>query len=158
MTRRQDLKEKWLVFAELRLKKLEEIRELLSISFNADADEILRIMKWWRETGDGSIPAKLKSHADRRWSISHTGSGRMWLKAQVVERGPPSQRRSRPGANIVPPPYTRLGHRCSFIRELPAGNADVPRNQRQRTCLRQASDPEISRSLFGLLLHSQKAF
>jgi hypothetical protein len=65
MTRRQDLKEKWLVFAELRLKKLEEIRELLSISFNADADEILRIMKWWRETGDGSIPAKLKSHADR---------------------------------------------------------------------------------------------
>jgi hypothetical protein len=65
MTRRQDLKEEWLVVAELRLKKLEEIRELLSISFNADADEILRIMKWWRETGDGSIPAKLKSHADR---------------------------------------------------------------------------------------------
>ena len=48
------------------------------------------------------------------------------------------------------PPYTRLGNRCSFIRELPAGNADA--------CLRQASDPEISRSLFGLLLHSQKAF
>jgi hypothetical protein len=22
-------------------------------------------MKWWRETGDGSIPAKLKNHADR---------------------------------------------------------------------------------------------
>jgi len=65
MTRRQDLKEEWLVVAELRLKKLEEIRELLSISFNPDADEILRIMKWWRETGDGSIPAKLKSHADR---------------------------------------------------------------------------------------------
>jgi hypothetical protein len=65
MTRRQDLEEEWLVVAELRSKKTEEIRELLSISPNADAEEVLRIMKWWRETGDGSIPAKLKSHADR---------------------------------------------------------------------------------------------
>jgi hypothetical protein len=65
MTRRQDLKEEWLVVAELRAKKVGEIRELLSLSLNVDADEVLKIMKWWRETGDGSIPAKLKSHADR---------------------------------------------------------------------------------------------
>jgi hypothetical protein len=65
MTRRQDLKEEWLIVAELRLRKTEEIRELLSISPNADAEEVLTITKWWRETGEGSIPAKLKSHADR---------------------------------------------------------------------------------------------
>jgi|ERR1043166_3030382 len=65
MTRRQHLKEEWLTVAELRWRKTEEIRELLSISVNADADEVLTIINWWRETGDGSIPAKLKSHADR---------------------------------------------------------------------------------------------
>jgi hypothetical protein len=46
MTRRQDLKEEWLVVAELRLRKTEEIRELLSISPNADAEEVLTITKW----------------------------------------------------------------------------------------------------------------
>jgi hypothetical protein len=65
MTRRQDLKREWLVVAELRLEKLEEIRELLSISPDADADEAVRIMKWWRETGNVFIPTELKSHADR---------------------------------------------------------------------------------------------
>ena len=66
MTMRQDLKEEWLIVAELRSKKAEEIRELLSISANADLEEVLRIIKWWRETGDGNTtPAKLKSHADR---------------------------------------------------------------------------------------------
>jgi hypothetical protein len=72
MTRRQDLKEEWLTVAELRLRKTEEIRELLSISRNADAEEVLTIIKWWRETGDGSIPAKLKSHADRLVREFHT--------------------------------------------------------------------------------------
>jgi len=55
MTRRQDLKEEWLVVAELRAQKLGEIRELLSISLNVEPQEALRIMKWWRATGDGSI-------------------------------------------------------------------------------------------------------
>jgi len=47
--------------AKLRLKKLEEIRELLSISPKADVDEVLRILKWWRETGKVSIPKKQKT-------------------------------------------------------------------------------------------------
>jgi hypothetical protein len=63
MTRRQDLKKEWLLVAELRLEKLEEIKELLSITPDADADEAVRIMNWWRETGD--IPTELKSHGDR---------------------------------------------------------------------------------------------
>jgi len=59
----QDLETEWLVVAELRSQKLEEITELLSIS--PDADEVLGITEWWRETGNASIPVKLKSHADR---------------------------------------------------------------------------------------------
>jgi hypothetical protein len=65
MTKRQDLKKEWLVVAELRLERLEEIRELLSISPDADADEAVRIMKWWRETSDVPISAKLKRQGDR---------------------------------------------------------------------------------------------
>jgi hypothetical protein len=49
----QDLEAEWLVVAEL------------PISPDADADEVLTITKWWRETGDVSIPAKLKNYADR---------------------------------------------------------------------------------------------
>jgi len=72
MTRRQDLKRGWLVVTELRLDKLEEIRELLSISPDADADEAVGIMKWWRETGDVSVPAELKNHGDRLLREFHT--------------------------------------------------------------------------------------
>ena len=72
MTRRQDLKRGWLVVTELRLDKLEEIRELLSISPDANADEAVRIMKWWRETGDVSVPAELKNHGDRLLREFHT--------------------------------------------------------------------------------------
>ena len=61
----QDLEAEWRVVTELRSQKLEEITELLSISPDADANEVLRITKWWRETGDISIPGKLKNYADR---------------------------------------------------------------------------------------------
>jgi hypothetical protein len=61
----QDLETEWLVVAELRSQKLKEITELLSIWPDADADEVLGITKWWRETGDISVPAKLKNYADR---------------------------------------------------------------------------------------------
>jgi hypothetical protein len=59
----QDLESELLVVAGLRSQKLEEITELLSISPDADADEAVRIMKWWQETGAASTPAK--KHADR---------------------------------------------------------------------------------------------
>src|SRR5262249_7231509 len=65
MTKCQYLKEEWLAVAKLRLKQLEEIRELLAISPKADVDEVLRILKWWRETGKVSIPKKTKTSAHR---------------------------------------------------------------------------------------------
>jgi hypothetical protein len=65
MTKREDLRKEWLAVAELRLMKVEEIRELLSISPAASVEEVLRIMRCWQDNGDGSIPAKLKSQAHR---------------------------------------------------------------------------------------------
>ena len=65
MTKHEDLRKEFLAIAELRLIKVEEIRELLSISPAASVEEVLRIMKCWQDNGDGSIPAKLKSQAHR---------------------------------------------------------------------------------------------
>ena len=65
MTKREDLRKEWLAVAELRLMKVEEIRELLSISPAASVEEVLRIIKWWQDNDDGSIPAKPKSQAHR---------------------------------------------------------------------------------------------
>ena len=49
------------------MKKLDEIRELLSIPRNADYSEILSIAKWWRETGSAepSVPAELTTEVNR---------------------------------------------------------------------------------------------
>jgi hypothetical protein len=57
VTKREDLK-KLTEVLELRLKKLREIRELLSISPDTDDKDVPGIMKWWRETaaGEASIP------------------------------------------------------------------------------------------------------
>ena len=66
MTKREDLK-KLVRIAELRSKKADEIRWLLSISPDANDQEVLRIMKWWRKTGAGeaSVPVELKTKVDR---------------------------------------------------------------------------------------------
>ena len=71
MTKREDLRKEWLAVAELRLIKVEEIRELLSISPTASVEEVLRIMKWWHDNGDRAIPAKLKSQAHRLLNEIH---------------------------------------------------------------------------------------
>ena len=55
MTKHEDLRKEFLAIAELRLMKVEEIRELLSISPAASVVEVLRIMKCWQDSGDGSL-------------------------------------------------------------------------------------------------------
>ena len=72
MTKREDLRKEWLAVAELRLMKVEEIRELLSISPAASVEEVLRIMKCWQDSGDGSTPAELRSQAHRLLSEIHS--------------------------------------------------------------------------------------
>jgi hypothetical protein len=66
MTRREDLR-KLSEVTDLRLKKLDEIREFLSISPDADDQDVLGVVKWWQKTacGDPSVPAELKTKADR---------------------------------------------------------------------------------------------
>ena len=71
MTKREDLRKEWLAVAELRLIKVEEIRELLSISPAASVEEVLRIMKCWQDSGDGSTPAELRSQAHRLLNEIH---------------------------------------------------------------------------------------
>src|SRR5262249_23802460 len=65
MTKYEDLRKEFLALAELRLMKVEEIRELLSISPVASVEEVLRIMKCWQDNGDGATSAKLRSQAHR---------------------------------------------------------------------------------------------
>jgi hypothetical protein len=72
MTKHEDLREEWLAMAELRLMKVEEIRDLLSISSAASVEEVLRITKWWQDNLDGSIPTKPKSQAHRLLSEIHS--------------------------------------------------------------------------------------
>jgi hypothetical protein len=71
MTKREDLRKEFLAVAELRLVKVEEIRELLSISPVASVEDVLRIMKCWQDRGDGSIPAESRSQAHRLLSEIH---------------------------------------------------------------------------------------
>jgi hypothetical protein len=72
MTKHEDLREEWLAMAELRLMKVEEIRDLLSISSATSVEEVLRITKWWQDNLDGSIPTKPKSQAHRLLSEIHS--------------------------------------------------------------------------------------
>jgi hypothetical protein len=72
MTKHEDLREEWLAMAELRLMKVEEIRDLLSISSAASVEEVLRITKWWQDNLDGSIPTKPKSQPHRLLSEIHS--------------------------------------------------------------------------------------
>jgi len=66
MTRREILR-KFNEVAKLRLKKLDEIRDFLSISPDADDQDVLGLMKWWQKTAanEPSVPAELKTEADR---------------------------------------------------------------------------------------------
>jgi hypothetical protein len=66
MTRREDLR-KLNGVMDLRSKKLDEIRKFLSISPDANDQDVLGMMKWWQETAaeEPSVPIELKTKADR---------------------------------------------------------------------------------------------
>jgi len=66
MTRRENLR-KLNEVAELRAKKIDEIREFLSIAPDADDNDVLGIMRWWQKTaaGEPSVPPELRTRANR---------------------------------------------------------------------------------------------
>ena len=72
MTRREDLR-KLNGVMDLRSKKLDEIRKFLSISPDANDQDVLGMMKWWQETAadEPSVPIKLKTEVDRLFREFH---------------------------------------------------------------------------------------
>jgi hypothetical protein len=66
MTRREDLR-KLNGVMDLRSKKLDEIRKFLSISPDADDQDVLGMMKWWQETAaeEPAVRIELRTKADR---------------------------------------------------------------------------------------------
>jgi hypothetical protein len=65
VTKRQDLKKKYATAAELRTKKVDEIRELLAISSDPGDEQAVKFIAQWRETGRVSVPAQLKTKVQR---------------------------------------------------------------------------------------------
>jgi len=84
MTNRENLKRLNEV-AELRSKKLDEIREFLSISPEADARDVLVIMKWWRQTAanEPSVSPELKTKAER---LSREFHGISDASGEIIDR------------------------------------------------------------------------
>jgi hypothetical protein len=71
---RQDLKKKYATAAELRAKKVDEIRELLATPPDPSDEEAVKFIARWRETGQVSVPAQLKTKAQRllrEWQSVH---------------------------------------------------------------------------------------
>jgi hypothetical protein len=94
MTRREDLK-KLNEVMDLRSKKLDEIRKFLSISPDADDQDVLWMMKWWQETAadEPSVPIELKTKADRLFREFHDINN---ANQQILDRVEGSGTRDRP--------------------------------------------------------------
>jgi hypothetical protein len=74
VTKRQDLKKRYTAAAKLRTKKVDEIRELLGIPPDPGDEEAVEFIGQWRETGRVSVPAQLKTKAQRllrEWHSIH---------------------------------------------------------------------------------------
>lgn len=74
VTKRQDLERKYAAAAELRTKKVDEIRELLAIPPDPDDEQAVEFIARWRETGEVSVPAQLLTKAQRllrEWHSIH---------------------------------------------------------------------------------------
>ena len=54
---------KYSAATKLRAKKVDEIRELLAMPPDPSDEEAVKFIAWWRETGQVSVPAQLKTKA-----------------------------------------------------------------------------------------------
>lgn len=74
MTKLEDLKKKYAAAAELRMKKVDEIRELLAIPPDPRDERAVEFIAHWLETGQVSVPIELKTEAQRllrEWQSIH---------------------------------------------------------------------------------------
>jgi len=93
MTSAKDLR-KLSEMVELRLQKLDEIREFLSISPDTNDQDVLEIVKWWQKTSSGepSVPAKLKTKVDSLFCEFHSIND---ASLEIVDKLEALGRRSR---------------------------------------------------------------
>jgi hypothetical protein len=74
VTKREELKKKYAAAAELRTNKVVEISELLAIPPDPRDEQAVTFIAQWRETGRVSVPAQLKTKAERllrEWRSIH---------------------------------------------------------------------------------------
>jgi hypothetical protein len=74
VTKREDLEKKYAAAAELRTRKVDEIREMLAIPPSPADEEAVRFIAQWRETGQVFVAAELKTKAQqllREWHSIH---------------------------------------------------------------------------------------
>jgi hypothetical protein len=74
VTKRQELERKYAAAAELRIRKVDEIRELLAIPPHPGDEETVKFIARWRDTGEISVPAQLSTKAQRllrEWHSIH---------------------------------------------------------------------------------------
>jgi hypothetical protein len=74
VTKREELKKKYAAAAELRTNKVGEIRELLATPPDPRDEQAVKFIAQWRETGRVSVPAQLKTKAERllrEWHSIH---------------------------------------------------------------------------------------
>jgi hypothetical protein len=65
VTKREDLEKKYIAAAELRIKKVDEIRELLAIPPDPADEEAVKFIVHWLETGQVPVATELKTKAQR---------------------------------------------------------------------------------------------
>jgi hypothetical protein len=74
VTEQEDLKKRYAAAAELRSKKVDEIRELLAIPPGPGDQEAVKLIAGWRETGQVCVPAEQKTKTQRllrEWQCIH---------------------------------------------------------------------------------------
>jgi len=74
VTKLKDLKKKYAAAAELRMQKVDEIRELLAIPPDPRDEQAVEFIAHWLETGQVSVPLELKTEAQRllrEWQSIH---------------------------------------------------------------------------------------
>jgi hypothetical protein len=106
VTERQDLKRKYAVAAELRTKKVGEIRKLLAIPPDPRDEDAVEFIARWRETGQVSVPAQLKTKAQRllrEWQSAHMAC--IKIQDELEQMG--SKRRF----TVAGPPLSIVGRR-----------------------------------------------
>jgi hypothetical protein len=74
VTKRRDLEKRYAAAAQLRTKKVDEIRGQLGILPDPDDEEAVKFIARWRETGKAPVPAQLKTKTQRllrEWHSIH---------------------------------------------------------------------------------------